>query len=395
MDDQLKRRLMGATIVTALAVIFVPMLFEDKSAGPSGGAPSEVPALPEPIEQRTIELPKSAADVAPAEGSVGKDTKRAPETGYRIVPLDDAPPKPAKPAPAAQAPTAQAELEVPPEEDLIGDEGGEAAEEQAPAKAAIPAPKPVVPDKAADAKAKAAPGKKPKTGASGPAAKAPEGEAPEADESPALGEEEAAPKAPPLKPKAIPAAGKPAEVPPKKPEKAKPGHVPPKPTAARPEPVKPAEPPATKTPVAKSAAAKPAPVAEPAEEVGAPPAARPSPAKSAMPAAPKPVPTEAAKPPVAPAPAKPAGRTVEAQPAEPPSAWVVQAGSFTGEANARALADKLRKQNLPAYVHVSHRESGDIYRVTVGPELNRARAEQIQKQIESTVGIKGMILPHR
>lgn len=361
MDDQLKRRLMGATIVTALAVIFVPMLFEDKSAGPSGGAPSEVPALPEPIEQRAIELPKSAADVAPAEDSTGKSTKRAPETGYRIVPLEDTPPKPAKPAPA-QTPAAQAELEVPPEEDLIGDEGGEAPEEQPPAKAKVSALKPATaPDKAADTGTKAASGKKPKAGASGPVARAMDGGEPEADEPPALGEEEAAPSAQPPKPKAAPAAGKPAEVPPKKPEKAKPSHVPPpKPAAAKPESVKPA---------AKAAAAKPAPVAEPAEEESAPPA-RPSPAK-------------------------PAGRTAAPPPAEPPSAWVVQAGSFAGEANARALADKLRKQNLPAYVHVSHRESGDIYRVTVGPELNRARAEQIQKQIESTVGIKGMILPHR
>jgi cell division septation protein DedD len=30
----------------------------------------------------------------------------------------------------------------------------------------------------------------------------------------------------------------------------------------------------------------------------------------------------------------------------------------------------------------------------VGPALSRTRAEQVQKQIENTVGVKGIVIPH-
>lgn len=354
MDEQLKRRLMGATILTALAVIFVPMLFEDKSAGPAGAGPSGIPALPEPIEQRPMALPNSVADVVPAEESAKKPAQNVPGSSYRIVPLDDAPPKASKPV-TPQRSTAQVESGAP-EEDFAGDEGGEGAEAPPTSKA------PALSDKAGKTKATVVQSRNAKAPvaarAADPVASTPTGGEFEGEEPLSPGEEEGEPPVRPSKSKAPQTAAKVAEGSGKKPEKAKSAQVPPpKSTPARTEPAKSATPP---TP--KSTAAKPA---APADIAGTP-----------------------AKPPVTPAPVKP-------KEAPAPSAWVVQAGSFTGEANARSLADKLRKQNLPAYVHVSHKESGDVYRVTVGPELNRARAEQIQKQIESSVGIKGMILPHR
>jgi DedD protein len=92
---------------------------------------------------------------------------------------------------------------------------------------------------------------------------------------------------------------------------------------------------------------------------------------------------------------RPAAETKPQQPANL-SAWVVQTGSFTGESNARLLADKLRKANFSAFVEVATGEGGNsVYRVQVGPELNRARAEQIKSQIESAVGVKGIIVPHQ
>lgn len=74
--------------------------------------------------------------------------------------------------------------------------------------------------------------------------------------------------------------------------------------------------------------------------------------------------------------------------------WVVQAGSFTTEGNARSLAEKLRKSNFPAFVEVVTNAGNSIYRVHVGPELNRTRAEQVQKRIEDSVGVKGIVVPH-
>lgn len=321
MDEQLKRRLVGAAITVALLVIFVPMLFESKSVPPAGNG-GEVPALPEAIEERTIELPKSAADVV--EEKQGDKPKTGPQSGYRIVPLEDAPPKPAKvePPPAA-APEenpagAEAELEAPADEEGTEDIGEGAVSEnpetppKQPAAGVRPLAKPAAPSPA-------------------PAA-------------PVI--RSAAPAAQP-KPKPAPVASKPSEPPVRKTTASKP-QVP---------------------AVAKSVPVKP--------EAAAPKSAGPKPqaAKSAV------------------EPAAPGGPKPAPPPA--PKAWTVQAGSFAVESNARALADKLRQQNLAAVVHPSRGATTTIYRVTVGPETSRSRAELIQKQIETSVGIRGIILPHR
>lgn len=111
---------------------------------------------------------------------------------------------------------------------------------------------------------------------------------------------------------------------------------------------------------------------------------------------------EPAKP--APAPAKtpvpPAAKAVApaAKPAAPAagklSAWVVQAGSFADENNAKTLLFKLRQAKIPAFVEMIPSPSGNTYRVRVGPELDRARAEAIQKKMESEAGVKGMIVSY-
>ena len=326
MDENLKRRLMGAAIITALAVIFVPMLFEDKSAAPASGIGADIPTLPEGIDEKAMELPQSAEDVARADEAPGvqteQPTKAAPATGYRIVPLDDTPPKP---APAAKAPAP------------APDEGGESAEEDEGTDEdddATPANAPVANRQARVPKASASPdtstavksttGKKPKAAASVGAP----------DE--AVGEEP------------MPAA----------------------PAAKSAEAVKKAKtaPPAP----AKAAASRQAPPEVPASRD----AAKPAPAKPLTPkAAPAAVPKS-------PAPA-----------VKPPSTYTVQAGSFVSEANAKALAEKLRKQNLSASVRVMKKDTGNVFRVTVGPELSRDRAEQTLKQMESAAGVKGILLP--
>lgn len=339
MQQDLKQRLIGVTIIVALVVIFVPMLFDenpDKVAGNSG-----IPPIPSNVMETTLDLPKSAEDVAP------KEEKPEPESGFRIVPLTDPPAEKPEPesAKTQSQPSAPEELE----------EGGE--EDLAPARE-----KPAV---AADKPAAEVPKK--------PAAAA----APVADK-------------PIVKPVPEKPAGadikkpKPAVELPKKPETA--GEHPtvavkpePAPEAVKkPKPVRPAEPVAVKPelpPVAKPAAPKPA------AAVAAP---------AAKPAEPKPVAAVKPTPPmVAPTP-KPA-ETVS------PGAdvWVIQAGSFTSEEKAKALAEKLRQSKFPAFIESATSDHGPTYRVQIGPELDRGRAEQIQKQMESSVGIRGIIVPHQ
>jgi DedD protein len=320
MDQQLKQRLIGITIVVALVVIFVPMLFDEKDEG-SRTVATGVPPIPDDVMERTLELPKSADDVAAKEKE--EEGTRQGSTGYRIIPLtDEAPaPKPADvTAKTAEAPSAKPEeaQEPPAEEDEIA-----------------PAP------------------------------------------------EKAAPPAPVEKP----ATTKPPK-PAVEPKKARTPPAPPTPMAKKPEPIPPPAPPTKAKPPAAKATESPPRKADAAETV--------HPDSELLDTQPfkSPAPKPAAKPPVKPAPAPAAGK-----PGEPPqsadlTAWVVQTGSFTSEAKAKALAEKLRQARFPAFVERARTGTGTTYRVQVGPELERGRAEQTLKQIETSVGIKGIIVPH-
>ncbi len=70
MDEQLKRRLIGASVLVALAVIFVPMLLEHDAPGPRTGRMPEIPPEPErrfdpDLVART--LPPTPPKAVPAE----------------------------------------------------------------------------------------------------------------------------------------------------------------------------------------------------------------------------------------------------------------------------------------------------------------------------------------
>ena len=94
MEQQLKQRLIGVIIVVALIVIFVPMLFE-KSDDKGKLSSTGIPSIPDDILEKTIELPKTAEDIAPPK----EDEKKTVESVYKIVPFnnEDTPPK-SKPA---------------------------------------------------------------------------------------------------------------------------------------------------------------------------------------------------------------------------------------------------------------------------------------------------------
>jgi DedD protein len=397
MDEQLKQRLIGATIIVTLIVIFVPMLFEAEPEAPAEVTAEGVPELPRAIEEQAIELPKTAADIALEKGEAegeggGKPGSAAPQTGYRIIPLDDPPPKPVEPEPATPAQgTPEATGQPAPEEAAAEDDfAGE--EEPAPPAEGETADAPVA---TAAGQPAAAPVP---AGAVGPAAKL-AGDA--AAKKPEPAKTAPRPAAPPIQAKPKPAASSPEDTAARKPESGKPAVTPDsaKPVAVAktpaPKPSAAAEPAKTKTPP-KTAAAEPAkampksPATDPAKTVPPAAAAKPAPPQP-KPAAPKP----AAATIVAKAPeAKPPEKSQAAHEPSGPSSWVIQTGSFTGEDSARALAAKLRKSNFAAYVEQVSGSAGTVYRVRVGPELQRDRAEQVKKKIETTVGIRGIVLPH-
>jgi DedD protein len=57
--------------------------------------------------------------------------------------------------------------------------------------------------------------------------------------------------------------------------------------------------------------------------------------------------------------------------------YSIQAGSFSKKENAQALVEKLRKQGMPASIVTK----GDLYRVKIGPELDKKKAKEMKAKL--------------
>ncbi|CAP52766.1 SPOR domain-containing protein [Xanthomonas campestris pv. campestris] len=129
---------------------------------------------------------------------------------------------------------------------------------------------------------------------------------------------------------------------------------------------------------------------EPAKPVAAVPkpaeAPKPAPAK---PETPKPEPSK-------PEPAKPvaAAPTAPAAPAASGVGFAVQLGAFGRAEDANALRDRVRAAGFSAFVEQVRTDKGALNRVRVGPVANRGDAEQLRAQVAAKVGISGMVRPH-
>jgi cell division septation protein DedD len=152
---------------------------------------------------------------------------------------------------------------------------------------------------------------------------------------------------------------------------------------------------------ATAAAPAPTPAGPAASRASAAPAASgvtteslpPEPVAAAKPA-PKP---EAPKPESKPAPAKPEPAKPVATPAAPAASSVgfaVQLGAFGQASDANALRDKVRAAGFSAFVEQVRTDKGTLNRVRVGPVANRAEAENLKAQVAAKVGVAGMVRPH-
>ncbi len=75
-------------------------------------------------------------------------------------------------------------------------------------------------------------------------------------------------------------------------------------------------------------------------------------------------------------------------------AWVVQVGSFSSSKNALALRDKLRAKGYRTFVESINATSGKMYRVRVGPELDKSKIETAQKKLKQKENLAGQIIKH-
>ncbi len=143
-----------------------------------------------------------------------------------------------------------------------------------------------------------------------------------------------------------------------------------KPTAPKPVESRPPEPkPEAKPQVKPVVETKPA---EPKSLAAKPPAPKPAPVVT--PPAPKPVA-------VTPAATAKVG-------------FAVQLGAFSDAAEAGAMRERLRAAGFTAFTETVNTDKGKLTRVRAGPALDRAAADQLKLQIKSKTGIDGFVRPH-
>lgn len=74
--------------------------------------------------------------------------------------------------------------------------------------------------------------------------------------------------------------------------------------------------------------------------------------------------------------------------------WAVQVGSFNKRTNALGLKDKLRKKKIHAFVERIMKNNKVIYRVRVGPEITRKKAEALKIKLKKELKLSGLVVKH-
>lgn len=140
------------------------------------------------------------------------------------------------------------------------------------------------------------------------------------------------------------------------------------------------------TPAARVEQAKPSTpaMADAVKPAPAKPAATKS--EQAKVEAPKPAPAKAE-------PAKPAVATPKA-PAASGVGFAVQLGAFGAAADANTLRDKARAAGFSAFVEQVNTDKGPLNRVRIGPVATRDEAEKLKASVAAKLGVSGMVRPH-
>jgi len=78
--------------------------------------------------------------------------------------------------------------------------------------------------------------------------------------------------------------------------------------------------------------------------------------------------------------------------AKQPGAWAVQLAAYSDEASANKMRDRLRVQGIDGYVDSVSTAKGKLWRVRAGPFASRNVAESTREQIAQKFNVKGNIV---
>lgn len=73
------------------------------------------------------------------------------------------------------------------------------------------------------------------------------------------------------------------------------------------------------------------------------------------------------------------------------SAWVLRLGTFRNKPNVDALLSKLEEAGFTTFVKPVEAKAGTLYRVFVGPELEKSKLEKAQKTLKELTGLNGKV----
>ncbi|MEX0900583.1 MAG: SPOR domain-containing protein [Gammaproteobacteria bacterium] len=123
--------------------------------------------------------------------------------------------------------------------------------------------------------------------------------------------------------------------------------------------------------------------AEPAHSVGMP---------LELPAQPEEATPGAIEPPAS----TPTDAPVESAPPETEAGagWAVQLGSFSAAGNAEALARKVSDAGFAAFVQRVQVDNGTMYRVRIGPLVDRDAATALAARVTRTTEERAVVVPH-
>ena len=79
-------------------------------------------------------------------------------------------------------------------------------------------------------------------------------------------------------------------------------------------------------------------------------------------------------------------------PSDPLIRWIVQLGSFSSAANAEKLVASLRLDGLSAYSEMVSSSGSSIYRVRIGPFLQREEAMRVESQVRQKNSLDGFVM---
>lgn len=99
----------------------------------------------------------------------------------------------------------------------------------------------------------------------------------------------------------------------------------------------------------------------------------------------------------APMPVKPLESTKPVAPSQPAAAGVgfaVQLGAFGSAAEANKLRDRARAAGFSAFVQDVRTDKGTLSRVRIGPVMSRADADQLKAQVSAKLGVSGIVQSH-